>query len=182
MYSYEERIRAVKPYIKLRTRSRDCSTRRRKQAGVIQLKEAHYLVRGPRVPGHWEGDLLRGSGSSQTATLVERQTGYVMISSKVSETVANALIERACKLLQELYKSLACDRGTEMASHKRFTVATDIGAYFCDPQHPLQRGFEREHEWTIETVLPQKVPTCRCIHRLNSTPWRDALMNVGGRL
>jgi IS30 family transposase len=81
------------------------------------------------VPGHWEGDLLCGSGSSQIATLVERQTRYVMlvkIASKDSETVINSLVKHARKLPQELYKSLTWDRGTEMAGHKRFTVATDI--------------------------------------------------------
>jgi IS30 family transposase len=64
----------------------------------------------------------------------------VKIASKDSETVINALIKHASKLPQELYKSLTWDRGTEMAGHKRFTVATDIAVYFCDPQHPWQRG------------------------------------------
>ena len=64
----------------------------------------------------------------------------VKIASKDSEVVANALIKHACKLPQELYKSLTWDRGTEMASHRRFTGATDIAVYFCDPQHPWQRG------------------------------------------
>ncbi|MGF6545729.1 IS30 family transposase [Paraburkholderia youngii] len=63
-----------------------------------------------------------------------RQTRYVMlvkIASKDSETVVNALIKHAGKLPQELYKSLTWDRGTEMANHKRFTIATDIAVYFC---------------------------------------------------
>jgi IS30 family transposase len=64
----------------------------------------------------------------------------VKIASKDSEAVANSLVKHACKLPQELYKSLTWDRGTEMASRKRFTVATDIAVYFCDPQHPWQRG------------------------------------------
>ena len=55
-------------------------------------------------------------------------------------TVFNALIKYARKLPQELYKSLTWDRGYEMAAHKRFTLATDIKVYFCDPQNPWQRG------------------------------------------
>nr|WP_244197944.1 IS30 family transposase [Caballeronia ptereochthonis] len=100
--------------------------------------------RRPRaIPAHWEGDLLFGSPNSQIATLVERHTRYVMlvrVASKDTETVVNALIKHAGKLPQELYRSLTWDRGKEMADHKRFTVTTDIRGYFCDPQHPWQRG------------------------------------------
>ncbi|MGF6446897.1 IS30 family transposase [Paraburkholderia youngii] len=106
---------------------------------TVSISERPATVEDRAVPGHWEGDLLCGSANSQIATLVERQTRYVMlvkIASKDSETVINALIRHACKLPQELYKSLTWDRGTEVANHRRFTVATDIAVYFCDPQHP----------------------------------------------
>ena len=95
------------------------------------------------MPGHWEGDLLCGSHNSQIVTLVERQTRYVMlvkVTRKDSETVVNALIQQAMKLPQELYKSLTWDRGSELADHKRFTLATDIQVFFCDPRNPWQRG------------------------------------------
>jgi len=85
---------------------------------TVSISERPASVEDRAVPGHWEGDLLGGSGSSQIATLVERQTRYVMlvrIASKDSETVANALIKHASKLPQKLYKSLTWDRGTEMA-------------------------------------------------------------------
>ena len=65
--------------------------------------------------------------------------------------MANALIKHAGKLPQELYKSLTWDRGTEMAGHKRFTIATDIAVYFCDPKHPWQR-LQREYERAVETL------------------------------
>jgi len=77
-----------------------------------------------------------GARNSQIATLVERQTRYVMlakVAGKDTETVVDALIKNARKLPQELYKSLTWDRGKEMAGHKRFTLATDIKVYFCDP-------------------------------------------------
>jgi IS30 family transposase len=142
---------------------------------TVSISERPATVEDRAVPGHWEGDLLCGTGSSQIATLVERQTRYVMlvkIASKDSETVINALIRHASKLPQELYKSLTWDRGTEMAGHKRFTVATDIQVYFCDPQHPWQRGSTRIQTDFYGSTSP-KAPICRCIRRLNSMLWRD---------
>jgi len=64
----------------------------------------------------------------------------VKLDGKDSQTVVNALIKSARRLPQELYKSLTWDRGTEMHAHKKFTMATDIQVYFCDPQSPWQRG------------------------------------------
>ena len=87
--------------------------------------------------------MVFGSGSSQIATLVERQTRCVMLvklDGKDSQTVVNALIKSARRLPQELYKSQTWDRGTEMHAHKKLTMATDIQVYFCDPQSPWQRG------------------------------------------
>jgi IS30 family transposase len=110
------------------------------------------------VPGHWEGDLVFGDNSSQIATLVERQTRYVMlvkVGSKDTETVINALIKHAHKLPQELYKSLTWDRGKEMAAHRRFTLATDINVYFCDPQSPWQRGSNENTNGLLRQYFPK---------------------------
>jgi len=110
------------------------------------------------VPGHWEGDLLCGSGNSQIATLVERHTRYVMlvkVERKDTETVINALIKTARKLPQELYKSLTWDRGSEMADPKRFTLATDIQVYFCDPQNPWQRGTNENTNGLLRQYFPK---------------------------
>ncbi len=79
----------------------------------------------------------------------------VKIASKDSEAVVNALIKHAGKLPQELYKSLTWDRGTEMAGHKRFTVATDIQVYFCDPQHPWQRGSNENTNGLLRQYFPK---------------------------
>ncbi len=95
---------------------------------AVSISERPPEVEDRAVPGHWEGDLLFGDANSQIATLVERQTRYVMlvkVDRKDSETVVNALIKQARKLPQELYKSLTWDRGKEMSAHKRFTLATD---------------------------------------------------------
>ena len=106
-------------------------------SGAVSISERPASVKDRAVPGHWEGDLLFGSSNSQIATLVERQTRYLMLvklAAKDTETVVNALIKNTRKLPQELYKSLTWDRGKEMAAHKRFTLATDIQVYFCDPR------------------------------------------------
>ena len=127
---------------------------------AVSISERPAKVEDRAVPGHWEGDLLCGSGNSQIATLVERHTRYVMlvkIDSKDSETVANALIKHAGKLPQELYKSLTWDRGTEMAGHKRFTIATDIAVYFCDPKHPWQRGSNENTNGLLRQYFPKGI-------------------------
>ncbi|MBB5402551.1 IS30 family transposase [Paraburkholderia sp. JPY162] len=127
---------------------------------AVSISERFATVEDRAVPGHWEGDLLCGSAGSQIATLVERQTRYVMlvkIASKDSESVANALIKHAGKLPQELYKSLTWDRGTEMADHKRFTIAIDIAVYFCDPKHPWQRGSNENTNGLLRQYFPKGI-------------------------
>lgn len=111
--------------------------------GTVSISERPATVEDRAVPGHWEGDLLFGSHNSQIATLVERQTRYVMLvktAGKDTTSVVDALIMHARKLPQELYKSLTWDRGKEMADHKRFTLDTHVQVYFCDPHQPWQRG------------------------------------------
>jgi IS30 family transposase len=101
---------------------------------------------------------LFGNADSQIVTLVERQTRYLMlvkVARKDTETVINALIKPAGKLPQELYKSLTWDRGKEMADHTRFTVATDIRVYFCDPQHPWQRGSNENTNGLLRQYFPK---------------------------
>jgi IS30 family transposase len=125
---------------------------------AVSISERPATAEDRAVPGHWEGDLLCGTLSSQIATLVERQTRYVMlvkVAGKDTETVINALIKHAHKLPQELYKSLTWDRGKEMADHKRFTLATDIKVYFCDPQNPWQRGTNENTNGLLRQYFPK---------------------------
>jgi IS30 family transposase len=127
---------------------------------TVSISERPATVEDRAVPGHWEGDLLYGSIKTQIATLVERQTRYVMlvkVASKDTETVINALIKHARKLPQELYKSLTWDRGKEMADHKRFTLATDISVYFCDPRSPWQRGSNENTNGLLRQYFPKGV-------------------------
>ena len=125
---------------------------------AVSISERPATVEDRAVPGHWEGDLLCGTSNSQIATLVERHTRYVMlvkVARKDSETVINALIKNARKLPQELYKTLTWDRGSEMADHKRFTLATNIKVYFCDPQNPWQRGTNENTNGLLRQYLPK---------------------------
>ena len=135
-----------------------------KRSGLGQIKDAISIRERPAsvedraVPGHWEGDLIAGSGNSFIATLVERQSRYVMlakVSNKDSNSVVKALIKQAHKLPKELYRSLTWDRGTEMSGHRNFTLATDIDVYFCDPQSPWQRGTNENTNRLLRQYFPK---------------------------
>ena len=125
---------------------------------TVSIRARPASVEDRAVPGHWEGDLLFGRNNSQIATLVERHTRYVMLvkaEGKDTETVINALIRHAHQLPRELYQSLTWDRGKEMADHKRFTLATDIKVYFCDPQNPWQRGSNENTNGLLRQYFPK---------------------------
>ncbi len=127
---------------------------------AVSISERPASAQDRAVPGHWEGDLLFGSSNSQIATLVERQTRYVMlvkVAGKDTRTVVSGLIKHARQLPRELYKSLTWDRGKEMADHKRFTLATNIKVFFCDPQNPWQRGTNENTNGLVRQYLPKGI-------------------------
>jgi IS30 family transposase len=132
--------------------------RRGQIVDLVSIRERPAAVEDRAVPGHWEGDLLSGSKNSYIATLVERHTRYVMLAkviNKDTQTVVSALIKQAKKLPNELYKSLTWDRGKELSDHRRFTVATDINVYFCDPQSPWQRGSNENTNGLLRQYFPK---------------------------
>ena len=125
---------------------------------LVSIRQRPAAVEDRAVPGHWEGDLLSGSKNSYIATLVERHTRYVMlakVANKDTQTVVSALIKQAKKLPNELYQSLTWDRGKELADHRRFTLATDIDVYFCDPQSPWQRGSNENTNGLLRQYFPK---------------------------
>ena len=129
-----------------------------KISNTVSIRERPASVEERAVPGHWEGDLIAGSNNSYIATLVERHTRYVMLAkvkNKDTQSVITALIKQSKKLPSELYKSLTWDRGSELADHQRFTLATDIDVYFCDPRSPWQRGSNENTNGLLRQYFPK---------------------------
>lgn len=125
---------------------------------AVSITERPPSVEDRAVPGHWEGDLLAGAKNSHIATLVERQSRFVQllkVRSKQAETVARALTQHVQRLPDGLMESLTWDRGLEMAHHQRFTVATNVAVYFCDPQSPWQRGTNENTNGLLRQYFPK---------------------------
>jgi len=126
---------------------------------TVSIRERPAEAEDRAVPGHWEGDLLCGSANSYLVTLVERQTRFVMIAkiaNRDTHSVVNALIKQAKQLPEQLYRSLTWDRGMELTDHKRFTLATDVAVYFCDPQSPWQRGSNENTNRLLRQYFPKR--------------------------
>jgi IS30 family transposase len=125
---------------------------------MISIRERPASVEDRAVPGHWEGDLLSGPKDSYIVTLVERHSRYVMlakVADKSTRTVVSALIKQAKKLPSELFKSLTWDQGKELTDHRRFSLATDIDVYFCDPRSPWQRGSNENTNGLLRQYFPK---------------------------
>ena len=125
---------------------------------AISIRERPAEVADRAVPGHWEGDLLTGARNSYIATLVERQSRFVVlvrVASKDTLTVVTALTRAIQTLPGGLMTSLTWDRGPELAAHKRFTVATNVKVYFCDPQSPWQRGTNENTNGLLRQYFPK---------------------------
>src|SRR5688572_1200431 len=124
----------------------------------ISIRQRPAQAQDRAVPGHWEGDLLMGGASSQIATLVERRSRYVMlvkVHSKDTVSVTKALAAKVRQLPAQLRRSLTWDRGSEMAAHKDFTIATDVKVYFCDPRSPWQRGSNENTNGLLRQYFPK---------------------------
>lgn len=146
----------------------------------IMISERPAEVADRAVPGHWEGDLIVGSGSSAIGTLVERSTRFTMLlhlprlkgpgegrrakdgakdgpalSGHGAEAVRDAITRTIITLPEELRRSLTWDRGTEMAQHSRLKIDVGLQVYFCDPRSPWQRGTNENTNGLLRQYFPK---------------------------
>lgn len=146
-----------------RTMRRSKQASRKGGSGVIRdglpISARPPEVADRAVPGHWEGDLLAGSRNTHIATLVERQTRFLLLvklEGRDSETVVAALAAQVQTLPAQLRRSLTWDRGAELAAHRRFSIATDVAVYFCDPRSPWQRGTNENTNGLLRQYFPKQ--------------------------
>ncbi len=146
---------------RLMRRGKNSTTRgqpRGRIVDAVSIRERPAEVEDRAIPGHWEGDLLAGGRNSHVATLVERHSRFVMlvkVPGKDTDSVVNALVRHVKHLPAGLMSSLTWDRGTELADHKRFSIATDVSVYFCDPQSPWQRGSNENTNGLLRQYFPK---------------------------
>ena len=130
------------------------------QAPMLMISERPPEIADRAVPGHWEGDLIMGAANqSAIATLVERQTRYVLLASlpngHAADQVKDALVRVMLTLPTHLRRSLTWDQGTEMGSHHLISLATDMPIYFCDPASPWQRGSNENTNGLLRQYFPK---------------------------
>ena len=139
--------------------ARDSGHHKGQIVDAISIRERPAEIEDRAIPGHWEGDLIGGTRNSHIATLVERQSRFVMlikVPSKDTATVVAALTQHVGRLPAALRRSLTWDRGLEMAQHKSFTVDTEVKVYFCDPQSPWQRGSNENTNGLLRQYFPKR--------------------------
>ena len=148
---------------------RQGKTSRRPRSGGVDrrgqiLDMVSIHVRPPEVenrvmPGHWEGDLIKGkANASAVGTLVERTSGYLMLV-KMNDATATSAVEGFSSALNRMplavRKSMTYDQGREMARHAEITQKTGVAIYFCDPHSPWQRGSNENINGLIRQYLPK---------------------------
>jgi len=125
------------------------------------------------VPGHWEGDLIMGLGSSSIGTLVERTTRFILLPRMTghgrearvkngpalaghgAEAVRDAIARSIMTLPEALRRSLTWDQGAEMAQHAGIKIAAGMQVYFCDPHSPWQRGTNENTNGLLRQYFPK---------------------------
>jgi IS30 family transposase len=142
----------------------------------IMISERPAEAEDRAVPGHWEGDLILGLGSSAIGTLVERTTRYVMLlhlprmsghgeqprvkngpalAGHGAAAVRDAIAASISTLPDQLRRSLTWDQGAEMAEHAQLQIDTGVEIYFCDPHRPWQRGSNENTNGLLRQYFPR---------------------------
>ncbi len=142
-----------------RPRSRGADRRRGFVTDDIRIAERPEDVAARLIPGHWEGDLIKGMANrSAVGTLVERTSRLVLLARMdgLDADTTRCAFERSFENVPEPFrKSLTYDRGTEMARHAQLTANTGIKVWFADPYSPWQRGSNENANGLIRQYLPK---------------------------
>ncbi|PHK92856.1 IS30 family transposase [Pseudoroseomonas rhizosphaerae] len=157
-------------------RARSCGRGKSHVVPAVKISERPAEANDRVVPGHWEGDLILGLGSSAVGTLVERTTRFTMLlhlprmpghgdrvraksgpalAGHGAEAVREAITRTITALPEALRRSLTWDQGAEMTEHPRLRIDTGLQVYFCDPHSPWQRGTNENTNGLLRQYFPK---------------------------